>query len=198
MLTFPGSREHALIDTPCAADPCAADDAPRYPLGVMLRDGSRITIRPIGPHDEAREQAFVRALSPESRYFRFMNTLRELPPETLQRFTHPDPDREIALVALANQPATDPTQVAVARCVLGANGACEFAIVVADEVQGKGLGHCLMNELMRAAGARGARTIEGQVLAGNHPMLALMQSLGFDIITPAQDPRIRQVVNHLD
>ncbi len=65
---------------------------------ATLRDGTRVTIRPIGPDDAQREQAFVRGLSPESRYFRFMTTLRELSPEMLDRFTHPDPAREVALV----------------------------------------------------------------------------------------------------
>ena len=70
-----------------------------------------MVIRPIGPEDARREQAFVRGLSPESRYFRFMNTLRELSPEMLERFTHPDPAREIALVAL-----TAETVAAVPAC----------------------------------------------------------------------------------
>ena len=74
-----------------------------YPVRVRLRDGSEITIRPIGPQDAQREQAFVLALSPQTRYFRFMSTLRELPPETLYRFTHPDFDHEIALVALVGE-----------------------------------------------------------------------------------------------
>jgi len=67
-----------------------------YPVQARLRDGTAITIRPIGPPDTLREQAFMQALSPQSRYFRFMSTLRELPPDMLYRFTHPDVDREVA------------------------------------------------------------------------------------------------------
>jgi acetyltransferase len=194
MLTFPGTVEHALSAIPSGdADP---GDRRRYPIVVSLRDGTRVTVRPIGPGDEAREQAFVRGLSAQSRYFRFMNTVRELTPETLQRFTHPDPRREVALVALVEAEQT--RQVAVARCVLSDDGGSEFAIVVADDVQGNGLGRCLMEELMRAVRARGARSIEGSVLAGNHRMLALMQSLGFDIHGAAQDPGLRQVIKRLD
>ena len=45
-----------------------------YPVQARLRDGTAITIRPIGPPDTLREQAFMQALSPQSRYFRFMHT----------------------------------------------------------------------------------------------------------------------------
>jgi hypothetical protein len=71
-----------------------------YPVRARLREGTAITIRPIRPDDTLREQAFMQALSPQSRYFRFMSTPRELPPDMLYRFTHPDVDREVALVAL--------------------------------------------------------------------------------------------------
>ena len=71
-------------------------------------------IRPIGPEDAEREQAFVRSLSSESRYNRFMNTLRELPPDMLHRFTHPDFEHELALVALDGD-SPDARQIGVAR-----------------------------------------------------------------------------------
>lgn len=171
-------------------------DSP-YPLQATLRDGTHVTIRPIGPRDEAREQAFVRGLSDESRYFRFMNTLRELTPGMLHRFTDPDPDRELALVALVGA-EEDPRQVAVARFVATATGdAAEFAIVVADDMQGKGLGTRLMHELIRSARARGLRQLEGTVLASNHPMLALMLALGFEVGAAPDDQRLRRVVKAL-
>ncbi len=180
--------------------PTEPDRAPtprRYPAAVTLRDGTCVTIRPIGPQDEAREQAFVRALSPESRYFRFMNTLRELSPGMLERFTHPDPQREIALVAVTGA-EPDLRQVGVARCVIADDGVGgEFAIVVADAMQGKGLGWCLMQELLAAGRARGMQRMEGLVLASNHPMLQLMQALGFSIDALPEDPRMRRVVKQL-
>jgi acetyltransferase len=170
---------------------------PRYPVEALLRDGSRITIRPITPEDEAREQDFVRGLSTESRYFRFMNTLRELSPGMLHRFTDPDPAREVALVALCADQG-ELRQVAVARFAATESAdAGEFAIVVADAMQGKGLGTRLMQELIRNARGRGLRQLEGTVLSSNHRMLTLMQRLGFEVGAVPEDQRLRRVVKRL-
>ena len=169
-----------------------------YPVRAQLRDGTGITIRPIGPQDTQREQAFVQALSPESRYFRFMSTLRELPPETLHRFTHPDFDREVALVALIGD-EPDVRQIGVGRCVAQEDRrSAEFAVVVADDWQSRGVGTRLMCELMRAARAAGFSSIWGDVLASNHRMLALMGRLGFQVTAVPEDALLRRVVKKLD
>ena len=169
-----------------------------YPVRAQLRDGTGITIRPIGPQDTQREQAFVQALSPESRYFRFMSTSRELPPETLHRFTHPDFDREVALVALIGD-EPDVRQIGVGRCVAQEDRrSAEFAVVVADDWQSRGVGTRLMCELMRAARAAGFSSIWGDVLASNHRMLALMGRLGFQVTAVPEDALLRRVVKKLD
>jgi acetyltransferase len=169
-----------------------------YPVRACLRDGKVITIRPIGAEDVQREQAFIEALSPQSRYFRFMSTLRELSPDMLYRFTHPDFQREIALVALCEAPGSQPVQIGVARCIAqGESGDAEFAVVVADDWQGKGVGKRLMYELMRAAHTLGVKCLWGDVLASNHRMLALMHMLGFAISAAPEDALLRKVVKPL-
>jgi acetyltransferase len=116
----------------------------------------------------------------------------------LDRFTHPDPEREVALVALVDEAGAF-KQVGVARCAATAeHSGCEFAIVVADAYQGRGLGSRLMHELIARARARGVPRIEGLVLASNHPMLELMQALGFEITTSPEDPRMRRVSKSLN
>ena len=165
-----------------------------YPARARLRDGTAIVIRPIGPEDAEREQAFVRALSPESRYFRFMNTLRELPPDMLYRFTHPDFQRELALVALAGEDAAS-RLIGVARCVADPDRtSAEFALAVADAWQNRGVGTRLLCELMRAARAVGIQRIWGEILANNVRMLELMAALGFEIEPAPDDPLLRRAV----
>jgi len=177
--------------------PAAADERPaqacRYPVHARLRDGTQVVIRPITPGDAEREQAFVRALSPESRYFRFMYTVSELSPQLLERFTHPDEQHEIALIALTGEEETDRSeQIAVARCVrIDADGPGEFAIVVADRFQARGLGHILMRELVDCARARGWPRIQGLVLWNNTDMLELMRGLGFAITASPDDAHLR-------
>lgn len=162
-------------------------------------DGTRLRVRPMVPGDAAREEAFVRALSPRSRQLRFMSGVRELSPHQLQRFTHPDPARELALVALRQAPDRPDELVAVARFALDAAGdSCEFAIVVADGWQRRGLGRHLMARLIEAATARGLCVMWGRVSADNHGMLALARSLGFRIGTARDEPGVRQVILRLD
>jgi acetyltransferase len=144
-------------------------------------DGPLVTVRPIRPEDAELEKAFVRKLSPESRYFRFMDTLRELTPAMLVRFTQIDYDREMAFVASVAGAAGE-EEIGVSRYVTNPDGeSCEFAIVVADDWHRKGLGRRLMSQLIDVARARGLRTMIGHVLAENRGMLTLCQGLGFVI-----------------
>ena len=158
---------------------------------VRLADGATIVIRPITPDDAAIEQEFVRNLSVESRYFRFMEPLRELSPRMLSHFTQVDYDRHMALVAVT--PCGD-TQVGVARYIVAPDSvSCEFAVVVADGWQRRGVGMLLMDALMDAARERGLRRMYGDVLAANQKMLALTRRLGFRIGRHEDDPRLVRV-----
>ena len=166
-----------------------------YPVHLVnvwqLSDGTDITIRPIRPEDASIEQSFVRELSPQSKYFRFMQSLNELTREMLVRFTQLDYNRELALIAVLEQGGEE-TELGVARYVMNPDGqSCEFALVVADEWQRKGIGSRLMNALIEAARARGLRSMSGEILATNRHMLELAESLGFELHTSPDDPGIR-------
>ena len=146
---------------------------------VTLRDGAALTIRPIRPTDMDLEKAFVRKLSDYSRYYRFMQPIRELTPAMLEHFTHPDYDREMALIALFTHDGKE-EEIGVARYVKYPDGRqCEFALAIADEWQGKGVGTALMLELISIARSGGLEAMEGFVLTTNQPMLKLTKFLGF-------------------
>jgi len=158
---------------------------------MQLADGTNITIRPIRPEDAEIEQSFVRRLSPQSKYFRFMQTLNELTPEMLVRFTQLDYNRELALIAVQEKGSQE-IELGVARYVMNPDGkSCEFALVVADEWQHRGIGSHLMTHLMDAAQERGFRSMDGEVLADNKKMLDLVKSLGFHIQSSEEDPGIK-------
>ena len=167
-----------------------------YPTQLIshwqLADGTDITIRPIRPEDAELVQNFVRGLSEEARYFRFMNSVHELTETMLVRFTQIDYSKEIALVAVTRE--APETELGVARFAINPDGdSCEFAIVVADRMAGKGLGQKLMVSLMEAARSKGLKSIEGEVLGNNHNMLKLTGRLGFSHQVSAEDHGIIKV-----
>jgi acetyltransferase len=165
---------------------------------VQMPDGVTLTIRPIRPEDAEIEREFVRNLSPQSRYFRFMQAVSELTQAMLVRFTQIDYDREMALIAVKDNDDGTETQVAVARYTVNPDkDSCDFALTVADDWQGRGIGSRLMRELMEVARSRGLDVIEGEVLGDNHNMLSLMERLEFGIRTDPDDSSLRRVRKQL-
>jgi acetyltransferase len=155
---------------------------------IALRDGTALAIRPIRPADMDLEKAFVKKLSDYSRYYRFMQPIRELSPAMLEHFTHPDYDREMALIALVNQYGTE-EEIGVARYVKYPDGRqCEFALAIADAWHGKGVGTVLMQALMAHARSVGLESMEGFVLSTNQAMLKLVRFLGFSLEISKDDP----------
>jgi acetyltransferase len=168
-----------------------------YPVQFVTEwtapDGERVTVRPIRPEDAEIEREFVKQLSPEAKYFRFMNSLRELTPQMLARFTQIDYDREMALVATTARDGRE-AEIGVARYVTHPDGSsCEFAIVVSDEWRKRGLGRYLMARLIEIARSRGLARMSGDILAANHPMLALVVSLGFAVEDSPGESGVRRV-----
>jgi acetyltransferase len=163
---------------------------------VPLPDGGSYLIRPIRPEDAEHLQSFARALSSESRYFRFISSAPEISPKALVRYTQIDYHRELALVATSHSSATgnaeDERIVGVARYLVNPGGeSAEFAVVVADDWAGRGLGSRLMNGICEVARNKGVKQIEGFILANNRNMLKLMKDLGFVIHADPDDPAMR-------
>ncbi|HEU0230780.1 MAG TPA: GNAT family N-acetyltransferase [Burkholderiaceae bacterium] len=166
----------------------------------VFKDGAPWTMRPIRPEDAEALQVFVRGLSDESRYMRFVSMLRELTPAMLARYTRIDYDRELALVAAVQVPNPEhrghPRDeiVGFAHYLRNADGrGAEYALVIADAWQHHGLGHVLMRGLITAAREQGLAYIDGVVLTGNRPMLGLMTHLGFKNDPDEEDPGMRRV-----
>jgi acetyltransferase len=172
-----------------------------YPIHLIsdeqLNDGTDIIIRPIRPEDAEIEQAFIRGLSAESRYFRFMNSIHELSLEMLVRFTQIDYHNEMALVAI-NPSVDGEEEIGVARYLTNPDKkTCEFAVVVSDKWQGKGIARLLMQKLIDIARNRSLEVMEGQVLANNYRMLELMTSLNFKVSNDPSDSGIKVVRTNL-
>ncbi len=171
-----------------------------YEKEWLMPGGRPYVVRPIQPGDAGMLQDFVHKLSPESRYFRFASTLRELSTSMLARFTLIDYDREMALVAIYPERRAAPGRetpdedriIAVSRYITNPDrSSAEFSLAVADEFGGQGVGSRMMLSLMDIARSKGLSTIEGLVLSRNANMLRLMSALGFSVQPYPDDPDFR-------
>ena len=172
-----------------------------YPTHLVthwqLPDGHDVVIRPIRPEDAELTQAFVKSLSAESRYFRFMDAVSELSPAELARLTQIDYTREMAILALTEVDGRE-VELGVARYAINPDGeTCEFALVVNDQWQKQGIGHKLMDVLMDVARGRGLTRMEGEVLKTNRPMLKLVEALGFRVEPHPEDDGVRRISREL-
>jgi acetyltransferase len=160
-------------------------------------DGTRLKVRPVRPEDAGLERAFVESLSEQTRYFRFFYRLHQLTPAMLARFTQVDYDRELALLALSRDPGSPSREmiVGIARYISNHDGeSAEFAVVVADAWQGRGVGRMLMERLIGCARKRGFKRLEGVVLRANLGMVKFSAQMGFEVRDDTQDPEQVTVV----
>ena len=176
-------------------------DQRRYPMEMTERlrldDGRTVLVRPIRPGDEELVQFFVRSLSPRSRYQRFHGSIKELDSRTLRCATHVDYHRHFALVAVTLDGEAE-TEIGAARYVMRSDDAsAEFALVVADNWQRRGLGQRLLERLMAFAAKQGVRRFESQVLADNEAILLLSARLGYKATRVAGDAHLTNVTKDL-
>ncbi|MBE0624876.1 MAG: GNAT family N-acetyltransferase [Burkholderiales bacterium] len=181
---YAASRGPAKVTTPGVRQEPAA-------VGWTAPDGCAVTIRPIRPTDLDLEEAFVNSLSATTGYQRLMSS-RKPSLEELRQFTRIDPQRELALIALTTVQGSE-RQIGVARFVLDSQtGDAEFAMVLRDDWQGRGLGAKLLGSLLAAARDFGVGRLSGVTFSTNAGMIALGRKLGFSI---AADPRDATVTN---
>jgi len=169
----------------------------QLPTTVHVINGTLVTVRPIRADDMQQEADFVRHLALDSRYKRFMVTVRELPEAKLKYLTDVDQVRHVALVATADRGGQQ-ALVGVVRYVVDSAGTgCEFAVAIDDGWQGSGLGGVLMHTLIGVARSRDLTTMEGSVLATNTRMLKFTRQLGFRLERDPGDRSCVRVVREL-
>jgi acetyltransferase len=162
-----------------------------------LADGSKLTLRHIAPADAAIEQAFVHGLSRQSSYLRFHGTIKDLSKKDLEKYTNPDSRNAVALIVL-HSGETGEEEIGVARYAIDPDGVSgEFAIVVADAWQKRGIGTRLMNALIRHLKASAVKRISGSVLKSNSAMRKFAKQMDFAETDIPDDPSILLVTKHL-
>jgi RimJ/RimL family protein N-acetyltransferase len=145
---------------------------------LVLRDGVCVPVREIRPEDAPALRRLVGRSSERSIELRFFGPIRELSEETARRFAEVDGKDRFALVAL--DPEDGDEIVAVVRFEReGDTDSAEYAALVEDRFQGRGLGIGLTRRLIEAAQERGIRRLHALVLRENSRMLRLLRSLEF-------------------
>ncbi|MEM4290276.1 MAG: GNAT family N-acetyltransferase, partial [Nitrososphaerota archaeon] len=153
----------------------------KYVRPWRLKDGREVLLRPIRPEDEPLEYELIKGLSEESSRFRFFQVIREVTHEMLVRFCNIDYDREIAIIAEYNEGCRK-RNVGVGRLIIDRDAKRgEFAVLVADDFQGKGLGTKLTDMVIEIAQEKGLDSIYGIVLPENTKMIRLCRKMGFEI-----------------
>ncbi|MBI5193014.1 MAG: GNAT family N-acetyltransferase [Nitrospirae bacterium] len=153
----------------------------KYITPWRLNDGTDVILRPIRPEDEPLEQEMHATFSEDTLRGRFFQVVKKISHETMTRFCNIDYDREMAIVAELREGDR--------KCLLGAGrlimeldfGKGEFAVIVRDDFQGKGLGYKLIDMLIGVAQEKGLEEMYGIVLTDNTRMLGVCKGLGFNV-----------------
>jgi acetyltransferase len=156
-----------------------------YPSGLeetFHLAGHDLLVRPIRPEDGQRLMAFYAQTTPSDMRLRFFMARREVSHSELARYSQIDYDREMTFIALAPQPFGEWAMVAEVRAVCDPdNERAEFAIQVASDWQGKGLGRLMMDKLVLYLRGRGTAQVVGECLLENACMASLARAAGFEV-----------------
>lgn len=160
--------------------------------------GYSISVRPLRRTDLDIESAFVQGLSRETRYNRLLGGAINISRGYIEQLITIDYSRDMALAAVVMMESAE-VLIGVARYVKDEGAEhnpdrCEFAIVIADAWQGRGIGRLLMAKLIDVARSRGIREMFGEILATNHGMLMLVKSLGFRLGRHPEDGTVVHAV----
>jgi acetyltransferase len=159
----------------------------------MLASGESLRVRPIRHDDGELEEAFVCALSFESRYQRMLSGGTKVTPEWIDSMTHIDYRRHMALAVTTAINGAEQF-IGVGRYVADAvKSSAELALVLADAWQGQGLGRRLLDTLLEHAASAGIREAVGVVLATNVAMLRLARSFGFAVTAEPGDATVMRI-----
>ena len=175
-----------------------------YPLQYVqqwtAKDGLPLVIRPIRPEDEPLIVKFHEKLSEQTVYRRYFQHLRlsdRIRHERLTRICFNDYDREIALVAEHTDPATGAREVAGMGRLSKSRTAntAEFAVLVADAYQRRGIGTELLRRLVQIGRDEKLSRITGDILLENSGMVRASRKVGFQIRSHAGDGTVEAYID---
>ncbi|MBP2313912.1 GNAT family N-acetyltransferase [Azospirillum soli] len=162
---------------------------------LPLADGRTLLLRPLVPEDEPALKALFKRLTPAEIRLRFFTQKQELTHSVAARMTQLDYDREMGLaVAELGRPGVATVHGVVHLASTPDGDRAEFAVMLAHDMAGLGLGPVLMRRIIDHARATGLKEVFGEVLHENRAMLRLCEAFGFTRHTQKDDPAVAHVV----
>jgi len=146
---------------------------------IEMKDGWRISVRPIRPEDEPLMHEFLRHVTPEDLRLRFFAPMKEFTHPFIARLTQLDYARAMAFVAFDEMTKELLGVVRIHSDSIYESG--EYAILLRSDLKGRGLGWALMQMIIEYAKSEGLKAISGDVLTENTVMLEMCRSLGFEV-----------------
>ncbi|MDP2268403.1 MAG: GNAT family N-acetyltransferase, partial [Deltaproteobacteria bacterium] len=153
----------------------------RYIMPWTLPEGITLLLRPVKPEDAPLIEEMYATISEEAFHGRFFQANRKSSTGMHIRQCSVDYDREMGIVA-EMQENNKRRIVGFGMLITESNRKnCEYAILIHDDYQGKGLGYKLVDVLIGIAQDKGLKEILGYVLAKNRKMLNVCKMLGFTV-----------------
>jgi acetyltransferase len=152
----------------------------QYIRSQHLKDGTAVILRPIRPEDEPSWHRMLGTCSPDSLHSRFRYSFKRTTHEMATRYCFIDYEREMAIVA--EKEGGEGSEIfGVGRLVADPNhDTAEYAVLVADPWQGKGLGMILTRYCLEIACSWGVKRIVAETSPDNFRMMTTFRELGFD------------------
>ncbi len=148
---------------------------------VALADGTEVLLRPIQPEDEPMWLELLQSCSKESIYSRFGFLFNWTTCKAAARFCHTDLHREFAIVAEL-ETAGKRQLLGVGRLVADPDvDNVEYAVLVSDQWQNRGLGGLLTDHCLDIARRWGVKRIYAQTRSDNPRMIHVFQNREFEI-----------------
>jgi len=153
----------------------------KYVRMIELRDGAKITLRPIKPEDEPLWMDLLASCSKESIYSRFRYFFHWQAHEVATRYCHIDYDREIAIVAEMNRDGKR-MLLGIGRLIADPDHKeVEYAVLISDAWQKKELGSIITDYCLEIAGKWNLKRIVAQTTTDNSRMISVFRKRGFKI-----------------
>jgi acetyltransferase len=166
---------------------------------ARLADGTLVHVRPVRASDEAEFVRGFAALSPESRYRRFLDSVQKLTAEQVNYLIHVDGIQHVAWIVSFDDAQGIERGAAIARCIREHDDptVAEFAIAVADAWQGRGVGRLLTRTIARAVWDAGVRRWRATMLTSNVPVQRCLERVAIEETRHIEDRGSVEIVYRL-